>query len=103
MAGLSGRVDALEEIAEEVRRRPIRRMVDALARQHRLTTKETEDAFAQACETADRIEVERDRLLREGRSERDVMEIIAAQLGATADELEAECESVTRLYLGGAA
>src|SRR5207248_105159 len=86
---LGRRLSTLEAIAEEVRTRPIRRMVADLTRAESLTPAETDEALQLALAEADRLAAERARLLRAGVSEREILQQYADEMGISLAELEA--------------
>ena len=87
MSRLHRRVDALEAIAEEVRYRPHR----ILATEHGL---DPEEVIA----NTKRFEAMRDRMLAEGRSEREVIEAAAARLDLDPDEFLRKVEALVERF-----
>ena len=84
---MARRLTALEQIAEEVRTRPIRRMTEDLARREGFTAAETEAAVAEALA----LVAESDALIRSGTSPDEVLAIFAGRMGLTAAELTQHC------------
>ncbi len=81
MSNVGRRLNALEQIAEEVRYRPHRRLAAE-------TGADPDSLIA----GAKRFEALRDRLLAEGKSEGEVVEAIAAEVGMDPDELRRRAE-----------
>ena len=93
MSGLGKRLDALEEIAETVRRRQTRDLVLKEARAvgwHDITPAEIDAATEEALSAMDRCA----RWRREGLTDRQILERGAADLGVSVDELEREYELI---------
>ena len=86
MSGLSRRVGSLERCAEEASRRELHRLVEAMARKEGFAPAEVEQAYQVALDAQAEIAA----LRRAGRSEREIVQQMAEELGATADELVAE-------------
>ena len=76
MGQLARRVDALEQIAEEVRLRP-----------YRLIAQERGLPFEDLLERVERIRGERDQMQAQGLTEREIVEAKAARMGVSPDEL----------------
>ena len=76
MGQLDRRVDALEQIAEEVRLRP-----------YRLIAQERGLPFEDLLERVERIRGERDQMQAQGLTEREIVEAKAARMGVSPDEL----------------
>lgn len=87
MSNLGRRLTALEEVAQQVRRREVRAMVAAMPEAHDLTPAELEEATDEALRAFDEIEA----LKRQGFSEREVIlieaERIGRRFGETVDEV----------------
>jgi hypothetical protein len=99
MAGTNGlhrRLTALEEIAEEVRARPARRLAAELARERGLTVTQEEDLFREVVADLDAWTAKIDGLHRGGLSTVQIIDQIAAELGTTSEDLDAECRRWTR-------
>ncbi len=83
MNGLGRRVDAVEAIAEEVRLRPYR----VLAEEHGVPV----DGLM---EELGRLMAERAQLRAKGKTDREILELKAARLGITPDELWRKAEAL---------
>ncbi len=83
MGGLERRMDALEAIAEEVRYRP-----------HRILAGERGLDPEKLIADCKRLKAERDRLRAEGKTDREIVEIKAARLGISPDELRRRAEAL---------
>ena len=94
MMGLGKRVDALEAIAEEVRLRPLRQIVDDLTREHRLTPEEAAEAFAAGRRCHEQI----DRLRAQGLGMAEILERQATELGMPLAELRQRCDELAERY-----
>jgi hypothetical protein len=95
---LDRRLTVLEQLAEEVRTRPIRRMVEDMAREHGFSPAETAEAVAYALARYDEALERRDALIRAGVSEREIIQRYADELSMPVAEFEAELERVTERY-----
>jgi hypothetical protein len=93
------RLSALEQLAEEVRTRPVRRMIGDLAHDQHWSPAQTEVALASAMEAIDRYTVLVEGLKRRGYSERQVLEHVAGLFGLAVEQLEATCERLAGRYL----
>ena len=87
MGHLSRRVNALEQIAEEVRTRPYRRM----AADHDIP-------FDELMHEVRRVRALVERLRADGLSMRQICERFAEEEGLSADAIEAESEKFARYY-----
>jgi hypothetical protein len=90
MSALHRRLTALEEIAEQVRRREIRRQILSLPESHDLTPAETEAAIDEYIRVLEQIRAWR----REGVAERDILQHFADEAGMPVEELEAQCQAL---------
>jgi hypothetical protein len=91
--GLTRRVGALEELAEEMRRREAREIVMAEARRlgwHDIPLSAINDGIDELIREQDRVAAWR----REGLSERDILRRGADELGIPFEELERECLAI---------
>ena len=86
MSGLARRVGSLERCAEEERRRELRRLVEAMARKEGFAPAEVEEAYQLTLDAQAEIAA----LRRAGRSEREIVQQMADELGTSADKLMAE-------------
>ena len=89
MGHLGRRVDALEQIVEEVRYRP-----------HRLLAQERGLDPEQVIADCKRLEVSRHQLRAAGKTEREIIEAQAARMGITPDELRQRADALVERFPG---
>ena len=85
--GLSRRLDALEQLAEEARLRPLRILASECGVPYERLLARYEERRA---ETA--------RLRAEGHSEREILALVAARLGVLPDELRRRADELTERF-----
>ena len=90
MSGLERRLDALEQLAEQVRRREWRDLLASWPEAHDLTPAELEAATDEALRCWDRITAWK----REGLSKREILQRYADEQGMPVDEIERECAAL---------
>ena len=87
---LGKRLDGLEQLAEQVRRREIRELIASLPDANDLTPAELESAIDEYTRAVEQIAGWR----REGATDRQVLQRIADEIGTDAEALEAECRAL---------
>ena len=87
MGQLDRRVDALEQLAEEVRYRP-----------HRIIAQERGLDPEQLIADCKRLEALRDQLRAEGKTEREIIEATAARMGIDPDELRRRAAALVERF-----
>ena len=94
MRRLDGRLDALEQLAERVRRRAYRKLVEWMAARERLTATETEEAYAEALGCLAML----DQWRREGLTDREMLERYAEREGQTMAAMDALLEEAKAYF-----
>lgn len=87
MSGLGRRLDALEQRAEEARIRP-----------YRIIAAERGIPFEALMQKVEQVRAERDRLRAAGKTDRQILEATAADLGVSPDELRRRAEELAERF-----